>query len=62
MHKSKTFETTSEALDFIDKLANRKPKVRGLLNSKLLNGTFDRKGVLLTGTFEWIVRYDTKGQ
>ncbi len=52
------FTAAIPALDFIDELARRKPRIKGLLNSELVRGTYDKRGTMLTGTYTWTVSYN----
>ena len=52
------FTAAVPALDFIDELARRKPRIKGLLNSKLVRGTYNNRGTMLTGTYAWTVIYN----
>ncbi len=52
----KTFQSCSDALDFIDKLA--KKKIHGTLNSKMSNEVYDKyKKFIVSADVEWIVTY-----
>lgn len=51
---NKTFDNVSDALDYIDKLAKQK-KV-GRLSCKLIEGVYDKRGLLEEGLYEWTVR------
>ena len=52
------FTAVMPALDFIDELARRKPRIKGLLNSNLVRGTYDKRGTMRTGTYTWTVSYN----
>ena len=52
------FTAVMPALDFIDELARRKPRIKGLLNSELVRGTYSKRGTMLTGTYTWTVTYN----
>ena len=48
------FDTTTEALDYIDKLRTQK-KV-GYLTGTLIEATYDKRGQIEEGLYEWGVR------
>jgi len=52
------FTAVMPALDLIDELARRKPHIKGLLNSELVRGTYNKRGTMLTGTYTWTVTHN----